>query len=92
MPNISIEDARVLKDLLRMSRPPNRSSLPDIEELHNLIQRDRLENLTRTSPSVVKKAKEILALSKKPRKKETLSPMIEAARTKTIQVELLYPR
>jgi len=90
MPNISIEEARVLKDLLRMSRPwSSPRTLPDIEELHNLVEHRELDNLKRTSPSVVKKAKEILALPKKSRRigHQLQSPMIEAARTKLIQVK-----
>lgn len=90
MPNISIEEARVLKDLLRMSRPwTSPHSLTDIEELHNLVERRELDKLKKTSPSVVKKAKEILALPKKFRRidRQLQSPMIEAARTKIIQVK-----
>lgn len=91
MPNISIEDARVLKDVLRMSRPRiwnSPHSLPDIEELHNVINRGELENLKRISPSLVKKAKGILALQNAHRQTgQSKSPMVEAARTKAIQVK-----
>ncbi len=90
MPNISIDDARTLKDLLRMSRvtPPISKPLVDIEELHNLFSnRHKLERLRKLSPSVVKKANQILAFPKKTcRNEETKrSPLVEAVREKMIQ-------
>jgi len=93
MPNISIDDAKALKDLLRDARrasPPNQTDcLSDIEELHHLIaNHSRLDNIAKSSPTVVKKAKQVLQLPKKVREQaEWLpSPIVEAARTKMLQV------
>ncbi|KAJ3499450.1 hypothetical protein NLJ89_g10100 [Agrocybe chaxingu] len=93
MPNISIDDARVVKDLLRLGRvaAPTRldGRLTDIEELHTLVATPhKLELIAKASPSVIKKAERILALQKK-RRNQTIaiqSPIVEAARTKNIQV------
>lgn len=89
IPNISIDDARTLKDLLRMSRAASQIPKPitDIEELHNLfLDRHKLESIRKLSPSVVKKANQILAFPKKFRRNEELkrSPLVEAAREKKI--------
>lgn len=93
MPNISIDDARVLKDLLRLSRgpalPKSEKRLPDIEELHELFgDRAKVDYLAKSSPSVVKRARQILAIPKKVSmgQKSMRSPVIEASRTKEIQV------
>jgi len=97
MPNISIDDARVMKDLLRVSRfngSFNASDKPltDIEELHELVQdHAKLEKIAKSSPTVVKRAKQILSLPKKIRvHQEVESPVIEAARTNRIQVSVDY--
>lgn len=93
MPNISIDDAKVLKDLLRVSRisglRKSDARLPDIEELHELVGNTvKLDNIAKTSPTVVKRAKQILTLPKKVRVQQVAiqSPVVEAARTKAIQV------
>ncbi|KAF8161323.1 hypothetical protein B0H34DRAFT_652731 [Crassisporium funariophilum] len=98
MPNISIDDAKFLKDLLRISR--DRTSglssrieqLTDIEELHELIANPvKLENIAASSPGLVKKSKQILALPKKLRRNNgsSLSPVLEASRTNMVE---LIPR
>lgn len=96
MPNISIDDAKALKGLLRDARrvsPPNQTKpLTDIEELHHLVaNRSRLDNFARSSPTVVKKATQVLQLPKKVRAqtKWLPSPIVEAARTKVLQVSRL---
>lgn len=90
MANISISDMIALKDLLRISRGGSFRELPitDIEELHGLINdKGRLQDIAQASPSVVKKARQILALPKKVDHSTTLqSPLVEAARTREIQV------
>ena len=100
MPNISIDDARVLKDLLRLSHvsaPFNSDDekLTDIEQLHDLFAKPRkLDIISGRSPVLVKKSKQILAVSRRRMKRgPILSPLIEAARENTIQVssEVLLP-
>ncbi|KAF9560961.1 hypothetical protein CPC08DRAFT_735698 [Agrocybe pediades] len=94
MPNISIDDARALKDLLRISRTgsfnSNASSdrLTDIEDLHELVRNQtKFSRLSKSSPTIVKKTKQILSLPKKIRAHQEIeSPIVEAARTKFIQV------
>jgi len=91
MPNISIDEAKALKDLLRMSRdnPRKTSGLTDIEELHNLVSKHhKLTSMAKSSPSLVRKAKQILSLPKKvpANRGPMLSPLLEAARKKQIQV------
>jgi hypothetical protein len=96
MPNISLDDAKALKDLLRDARrasPPNQGErLTDIEDLHRLVANHaKLDSIAKSSPTVVKKAKQVLQLPKKfrPQIGSILSPIVEAARTKVIQVSLL---
>ncbi|KIM40310.1 hypothetical protein M413DRAFT_73796 [Hebeloma cylindrosporum] len=93
MPNISIDDAKALKDLLRDSRrasPPNPDDrLTDIEELHRLTANpSKLDGIAKSSPTVVRKAKQVLQLPKKfrPQTGSISSPTVEAARSKEIQV------
>ncbi|KAG6902770.1 hypothetical protein C0995_011918 [Termitomyces sp. Mi166 len=92
MPNISLEDARLLKGLLRVSsngveRDVSARPLTDIEDLHKLIaEPTRLEELTLQFPSMVKRCKRILALPKK--NKQQNSPVVQAARTRSPQVKL----
>lgn len=95
MPNISIDDAKILKDLLRVYRvssfPKSDVRLPDIEELHELVGNTaRLDSIAKSSPTVVKRAKQILTLPKKIRVQQVTvhSPVIEAVRTNNIQVSL----
>ena len=96
MPNISLDDAKALKDLLRDARrasPPNQSErLTDIEDLHRLVANHaKLDSIAKSSPTVVKKAKQVLQLPKKfrPQIGSILSPIVEAARMKVIQVSPL---
>lgn len=89
MPNISIEDARALKDLLRLppvSGPVNLDEkLTDIEQLHDLFMKPC--ELDKRSPALVKRSKQILAISRKRTKRgPMLSPLVEAARKNAIQV------
>lgn len=93
MPNISLDDAKVLKDLLRDARrasPPNKGErLTDMEDLHRLVaNHTKFDNIAKSSATVVKKAKQILQLPKKfrPQIGSNPSPIVEAARTKEIQV------
>ena len=93
MPNISIDDARVLKDLLRISRvsslPKLERRLPDLEELHLLFEnRSKVDRVARANPTIVKRAKQILAIPKKvPSTQRVLhSAVVEAARSQEIQV------
>lgn len=92
MPNISIDDARVLKDLLQLSRVSapfsSDEKLTDIEQLHDLfVQPRKLDIISRRSPALVKKSKQILGVSRRRiNKGPLLSPSVEAATENTIQV------
>lgn len=98
MPNISIDDARVLKDLLRLSHVSapfdSDEKLTDIEQLHDLFAKPRkLDIISGRSPVLVKKSKQILGVSRKRMKKgPLLSPPVEAARENAIQVSSEMPR
>ncbi|PPQ79589.1 hypothetical protein CVT26_015431, partial [Gymnopilus dilepis] len=99
MPNISIDDARVLKDLLRISRvsslPKLERRLPDLEELHLLFEnRSKVDRVARANPTIVKRAKQILAIPKKvPSTQRVLhSAVVEAARSQEIQNIKVIPR
>ncbi|TFK44927.1 hypothetical protein BDQ12DRAFT_695260 [Crucibulum laeve] len=92
-PNISIDDARSLKDLLQISFSTSLLSeydrLTDIEDLHTLIAKPGALNiLDRSSPSLTKKARRVLGLPRKRRvvKSSVFSPVIQAARSNKIQV------
>jgi len=86
MPNISIDDARALKDLLRMSKDKPKH-LTDIEDLHGLVASPaRLSKVAKSSPSLIKKARQVLALPKKTRSEIMQSPMVESSRTKQVHV------
>jgi hypothetical protein len=97
MPNISIDDARVLKDLLRLSHVSapfdSNENLTDIEQLHDLFAKPRnLDIISGRSPALVKKSKQILRVSRKRRNKgPLLSPPVEAARENAIQVSSEMP-
>ncbi|KAF9486004.1 hypothetical protein BDN70DRAFT_902787 [Pholiota conissans] len=84
MPNISIDDAKILKSLLRVAQPS--PHLTDIEDLHEIIDSPaRLDQIANMSPTILKKAKQILLLPKK--KKGILeSPVVEAALRQKVQV------
>ena len=90
MPNISLDEAQVLKTLLHASRSLSKRSkqLTDIEDLHELIAQPYvLRQIQRTSPSIVKKSRRILSLTKKVRVEP--SPVVEAARSHEPQVRFL---
>ena len=95
MPNISIDDAKVLKDLLRLSdvSAPFNESLTDIEQLHDLFAKPRkLDIILGRSPALVKKSKQILAIPRKRMKRgPILSPLVEAARENMVQVSSEVP-
>ncbi|PPQ78203.1 hypothetical protein CVT26_007583, partial [Gymnopilus dilepis] len=94
MPNISLDDAKTLRDLLRISSPrvPHEAAqkiLPDIEELHNLLKdRPSMARLTKASPGLVRRAKDILSIPKRPSMAQEYleSPVVEAARSQQTQV------
>lgn len=97
MPNLSIDDAQILKDLLRISRSPGFQSagakLTDIEELHELLANPtKMDQVAKASPTLFKKGKRILSLPKKiyQRNAALQSPVVEAARTQEIQVSASY--
>lgn len=88
IPNISIDDAHVLKDLLRISHTLAISPITDIEDLHLLLSApSRLGSLSKSSPSLLKRSKQILAL---PRRRAInsalLSPVVEAVRLNEVKV------
>lgn len=89
MPDISLQDAAILRNILGLVRsktvPPR---LTDIEELdETLHSRIVMQELTRFHPSVVKKAKRILKLTDSPDDRSVYSsPLIDAARTQRVQV------
>lgn len=94
MPNILLDDANVLAGLLSISRCEDRSrskEISDIEDLHKLFEdKDRVESLSRSFPSTLRKSKRILGLlDRSDRKHTAYSAMLEAARTRTIKVRLL---
>ncbi|KJA28890.1 hypothetical protein HYPSUDRAFT_1082968 [Hypholoma sublateritium FD-334 SS-4] len=93
MPNLSIDDAQILKDLLRISRSAGFQStgvkLTDIEELHHLLANPaKVDQVAKASPTLFKKGKRILSLPKKvyQRNAALQSPLVEAARTQEIQI------
>ncbi|KAJ7594888.1 hypothetical protein C8J56DRAFT_927866 [Mycena floridula] len=89
MSNISIEDARSLRYLLRMSHDEDIVSsahLSDIEDLSSLISdRGKLGRLSRKFPMTVKKVRRILSMPVREADKN-ISPVLNAASTKAIQV------
>lgn len=96
MPNLSIDDAFVLKDILRISRSSGFRNadvrLTDIEELHELLANPaRMDQVAKASPTLLKKGKIILSLPKKLYRNAALqSPLVEAARTQETQVSTSY--
>ncbi|PPQ97622.1 hypothetical protein CVT26_002553 [Gymnopilus dilepis] len=94
MPNVSIDDAHVLKDLLRISRgssrPPLERPLPEIEELHKLFEDDTKLDLLAKSPVALNKARQILSVPKNSSSMQgrlgVCSPVVEASRSRRIQV------
>ena len=87
MPNISIQDANVLLDVLNISRNHRQADkLTDIEDLQATIQsRDDISYLERNHPTIVKRVKRILNMRKLDVHNYS-SPVIDAALTKQTQV------
>jgi len=91
IPNLSVGDAQVLKDLLHLRRHRLKQSsepLTEIEDLHTLVQTHGLvKKISSGGSSTVKKARRLLAI---PRQRHFLSasasPIVEAAVNKMIQV------
>lgn len=91
IPNLSVGDAQVLKDLLQLRRHRLKQSsepLTEIEELHTLVQTHGLfKKISSSDSSTVKKARRLLAI---PRQRHLVSanasPIVEAAVSQTIQV------
>jgi hypothetical protein len=93
MPNISLDEARVLKRLLvishgdQYSMKTTENRITDIEELHTLLaDQSKLDNLERSFPSTTKRAKRILGLSARNRDSSNSSVIVEAAKTNSIRV------
>lgn len=93
MPNISLEQAKVLKSLLSISHDSNSQSLgapsvTDIEDLHTLIEdRSKLDNLAISFPSTVKKARRILGLpTRSATRRVPSSAVVDAAISRRIEV------
>lgn len=93
IPNLSVEEAHVLKDLLRLGRgrlEPAPEPLTDIEELHKLVNTDGLlKRIAAHGSGTVKKSRQMLAIPRQKRlASSTTSPVIEAARSGQIQVRI----
>ncbi|KAF9446524.1 hypothetical protein P691DRAFT_673387 [Macrolepiota fuliginosa MF-IS2] len=91
IPNLSVEDARVLKDLLQLGKSRLQQvpePLTDIEELHTLVRTDSLlKRIAVNGPSTVKKSRQILAIPRRKRLASMIfSPVTEAARSGQTQV------
>ena len=90
MPDISLEQAKVLDSLLMASREQGSvrvHGLRDIEDLHRLAtDQPKLEALGRSFPSTIRQAKRLLGLPVRPSKLPVSSAIVEAALTKKIQV------
>ncbi|RDB25120.1 hypothetical protein Hypma_007621 [Hypsizygus marmoreus] len=89
IPNISLDEARTLKGLLRIassSLTDTDAKLTDIEDLHDLIAHPvKLENIAKRFPSTVKRSRRILALPKK--NGFHSSPVVESIRKSTPQIK-----
>jgi hypothetical protein len=93
IPNLAVEDARVLKDLLRIGRrylEPTVGTLTDIEELYKLVNHDDLlKRISSRNSTTVKKARHLLAVPRRKRlTSATASPVVEAAISRKIQVRV----
>lgn len=91
MPNISLEEANVLQNLLVVSRGESGSrsrETTDIEDLHRLFEdKDKMGFIGRSLPSTLRKSKRILGLPNRSDNKHVVSSaMLEAARTRTVKV------
>ncbi|KAJ7125176.1 hypothetical protein C8R44DRAFT_830984 [Mycena epipterygia] len=85
IPNISLAQIGTIRTLLGISRgfPGTESTVTDIEDLHLLLNDAiKLDKIRKAFPSTLKKAKRILAVQRT----SLTSPVVEAARTKKIQV------
>jgi hypothetical protein len=93
MPNISQEDVRVLRDLLRIAKSNaglEPSGVSDIEDLGNILSNQPVfERLSRASPITMKKARKILAVPAKA-KTNIRSPILDAATKNVLQVNILF--
>lgn len=86
IPNISLDDVNVLTTMLGVARAENPlvPYLPDLEDLEKVTSdSERMERLHVSHPSMLKRARRLLAIS---RKTGTGSPVIKAARSGTVQV------
>jgi hypothetical protein len=94
MPNISVEQAKVLEHLLTISQGGAKTrGVTDIEDLHTLIEdHPRLAVLETSSPSTVRNAKRILGIPIRRSRETTSSAIVEAARKETIQVSEVIMR
>lgn len=92
IPNLTTEQAQVLKDSLRITHMSTSSNakLTDIEDLHYLLSNpNRMKMLARKSPSLLRKVKRTLSIPKGAIfDKGIFSPVVEAARVKQVQVNL----
>lgn len=90
MSNISLEEARLLRNILGMSHKDaaRQTGLTDIEDLALLVgDRARFQQLTGSFPVTMKKVKRVLSLPLKRNTPQSYkSPILEAARTNAIQV------
>lgn len=95
MPNVSIQDAEVLRSFLAVSGKgkatagpsstpsPSASRLSDIEDLFRTVKsKSKMRELQKNHGSIYKKAKRILKIQ------GDASPVIDAARTKQVQVSV----
>jgi hypothetical protein len=85
IPNISLAEVKTIRTLLGISRgfSTGDTAVTDIEDLHLLLSdASKLGKIRNSFPSTLKKAKRILAVQRS----SLVSPMVEAARTKTVQV------
>ncbi len=93
IPNLPVEDAHVLRNLLRLGRGrTQRASEPltDIEELNVLVNTEGLlRQIATQDSSTVKKSRRMLAIPRRKRlPSTTASPVVEAARSMQAQVRM----
>jgi hypothetical protein len=96
MPNISLDQAAVLENLLLASRSLDDNStstkLTDIEDLHRVIaDQTKFQTLENSFPTTVRKAKRILGLPRRSRPSAVVaSAAVEASRTHTLRVSQFF--
>lgn len=93
IPNLSVEDAHVLRNLLRLGKgriQQTSGALTDIEELDVLVNTGGLlKQLAAQDSSTVKKSRRMLAIPRNKRSiSTTISPIVEAARSRQAQVRI----